>query len=167
MSSSLGLPKSDRKLWPNATFRFSRTTSNRLGLESSIKATQDHHELGFQRGSGCGRADLARAALDKRTTTALRAGGSSAGVAGQARGGCRRRGDHAGNCWRYWSHPCMPDLAFPHRHASALVWRDPAQTGRGSSRSADGRFRRGQKGSVAAGRRVRGWRTDAAPSQAT
>jgi hypothetical protein len=59
---SLGLPKSDRTPWPNATFRFSRTTSNRPGLKSSIKATRDHHELGFQRGNGCGRADPARAA---------------------------------------------------------------------------------------------------------
>jgi hypothetical protein len=66
----LGLPKSDRKPWTNATFFFSRTTSKRPGLESSIKATRDHHELGFQRGSGCGRADPARAALAKHATAA-------------------------------------------------------------------------------------------------
>jgi hypothetical protein len=110
---SLGLPKSDRKLWPNATFRFSRTTLNRPGLESSIKITRDHHELGFQRDSGCRRVDPAQAALDERATTVLRAGGSSASVAGRARGGCRRRGDHAGTCCRCWSHPHAPDLAVP------------------------------------------------------
>jgi hypothetical protein len=87
---SLGLPKSDRKLWPNATFRFNRTTLNRPGLESSIKITWDHHELGFQCGSGCGRVDPAQAALDEHATTVLRAGGSNASVAGRARGGCRR-----------------------------------------------------------------------------
>jgi hypothetical protein len=86
---SLRLPKSDQKPWPNATFRFSRTTSNRPGLESSIKAIRDHHKLVFRRGSGCGQADPARAALAERTMKALRAGGSNVGVAGRACGGCR------------------------------------------------------------------------------
>jgi hypothetical protein len=69
------------------TFRFNRTTSNRPGVELSIKDIRDHHELGFQRGSGCGRVNPARAALAERTTTALRAGGFSVGIAGRACGG--------------------------------------------------------------------------------
>jgi hypothetical protein len=51
----------------------------------------------------------------------LRADGSSVsdasesgvGVAGQACGGYRQRGDHAGTCCHYWSHPRAPDLAVP------------------------------------------------------
>jgi hypothetical protein len=96
---SLGLPKSNWKPSPNFTFRFSRTTSNRPGLESSIKATWDYHELGFQRDSGCVRVDPAWAALAERATVAFRAGGSSAGVASRACGGCRLRDDHVGTCW--------------------------------------------------------------------
>jgi hypothetical protein len=49
---------------------FSRTTSNKPSLESSIKATRDHHELGFQRSSDCGRADPARATLSEHATAA-------------------------------------------------------------------------------------------------
>jgi hypothetical protein len=52
-------------------------------------------------------------ALPERVTTALRAGGSSAGIAGRARGGYRWRGDHAGTCCRCWSHLRAPDLAVP------------------------------------------------------
>jgi hypothetical protein len=44
---------------------------------------------------------------------------------------------------------------------------EPARTGRGSSRRTARRFRRGHKGSVAGRRRVRGWWTYVAPSQAT
>jgi hypothetical protein len=43
----------------------------------------------------------------------------------------------------------------------------PARAGRGSNQRVVGRFRRGRKGSAAGGRRVRSWRTDVAPSQAT
>jgi hypothetical protein len=50
------------------------------------------------------------------------------------------------------------------RHASARVWR--ARRGQGVA-LADTRFRRGQKGSAAGGRRVRGWLADTSPSQAT
>jgi hypothetical protein len=63
--------------------------------------------------------------------------------------------------------PTRADHDGDGRHASARVWRDPALTGRGSGRRAAGRFRRGQKGSATGGQQVHGWRTDAAPSQAT
>jgi hypothetical protein len=52
--------------------------------------------------------------------------------------------------------------------ALADVWAgEPARMGRGSGRCADRWFRHGQKGSTVGRQRVRGWRTDAAPSQAT
>jgi hypothetical protein len=51
--------------------------------------------------------------------------------------------------------PTRADHDDDGRHASVRVWRDPARTGRGSGRCAAGRFWRGQKGSVAGGRRVR------------
>jgi hypothetical protein len=44
---------------------------------------------------------------------------------------------------------------------------EPTRMWCGSCRRVVGRFRRGQKGSTAGGRRVHGWRTEAAPSQAT
>jgi hypothetical protein len=156
-------------------------------------------------------------ALAERATAVLRAGESSAGGAGRARGGCCRRGDRVQEpaaaaspirtrpiSWFPWAPwgcsgcttaepmrvgtlircgrttTAMPDMrargsgGIRHGrgcgfvgHGTSRVWRYLAWAGRGSGRYTAGRFRRGHKGSTAGGRRVRGWQTDAAPSQAT
>jgi hypothetical protein len=118
----------------------------------------------IQHDSGCGQADLARAALAERVTVALRAGGSSGGVAGRARGAAagvatmqepapaagpiRARpiswfpGRHGAAAdamvARRWNQHVWVDHDGDARHASAQVWRDPMWTGHGSGRRVTG-----------------------------